>query len=194
MSMPDEHAANPVFKEIARNPINILIDRIVWSAMDEQVTVRKPRKARQRQPFQICLADPRPMIVDDFRNDPRALAVFSGNKITVMVSEQARNLPSTQQRQTFIRLGVVTNDVTEAEDIADATAINIVQHRLESGQVRVNIGNECEHDLTVNYVIGRVALRAPAPNRPNLRSTAKQIVIDTHGSLIEAERDTQRTA
>ena len=45
MSMPDEHAANPVFKEIARNPINILIDRIVWSAMDEQVTVRKPRKA-----------------------------------------------------------------------------------------------------------------------------------------------------
>ncbi len=64
-----------------------------------------------------------------------------------MITGNAKRIDALESCNTFCRLGIVADDVAEADDTINARYRNVIKHRLERRQIGVNIGDKREfHD------------------------------------------------
>ena len=63
----------------------------------------------------------------------------------IMVSHEANLAPLRDQVQAFHGVGTISNDIAQADDLRNAAAVDLRQHRRQRLQVRMNIADYRKH-------------------------------------------------
>jgi hypothetical protein len=91
----------------------------------------------------------------------------------IVIARDTQDIELTKQRYAFFGVGVVSDDVPQANDAVHRLRGNLLQGRLQRFQVRVYIGNDCELQArTSSSLLGRLLAARAARVRDRHRDHA----------------------
>ncbi len=65
-------------------------------------------------------------------------------RVEVVVSEDARNVPLAQQFHTFAGMRTVAHHVAATQDVLDTEFINLPEHRFKRREIGMDVGDDCD--------------------------------------------------